>query len=192
VSAAHIHPSAVIDQACRIGEGTRIWHFCHVMPRARIGAGCVLGQNVFVGEGVVIGERVKIQNNVSVYSGVTLEDDVFVGPSAVFTNVKTPRAAFPRNDPEQRSATLVRVGATIGANATIVCGVTIGRHAFVGAGAVVCADVSDFTLVQGAPARPAGYSCLCGAGLTFDASRAICAACGRQFAIESGVVMPAG
>ncbi len=185
---AHIHPSAVIDQPCRIGEGTHIWHFCHIMPRALIGPDCVLGQNVFVGEGVVIGKRVKIQNNVSVYSGVTLEDDVFVGPSAVFTNVATPRAALPRRDPEQRSSTLVRAGATIGANATIVCGVTIGRYAFVGAGAVVCADVDDFSLVLGAPARPAGYRCPCGAGLAFEANRATCVECGRQLTLEAGVV----
>jgi UDP-2-acetamido-3-amino-2,3-dideoxy-glucuronate N-acetyltransferase len=149
-----IHPTAVIDEGAIIGEGTKVWHFSHVMPGARIGRDCVLGQNVFVGANVVIGHRVHIQNNVSVYEGVTLEDEVFCGPSCVFTNVKNPRVEFPQKD---FARTLVRRGATIGANATIVCGVTIGRWAFIGAGAVVTADVPDYALITGCPGRRTGW-----------------------------------
>src|SRR6185312_12106520 len=149
------HPSAIIDQPCEIGEGTHIWHFCHVMRGARLGSGCVLGQNVFVAGGVVAGDRVRVQNNVSLYDGVEIEDDVFLGPSSVLTNVKNPRAGVSRRGRYER--TLVRRGATIGANATIVCGVTIGRHAFVAAGAVVTADVPDYALVLGVPARRTGW-----------------------------------
>lgn len=149
-----IHPTAVIDEPCDIGEGTRIWHFCHVMKGARIGKHCTLGQNVFIANDVVIGSHVKIQNNVSVYTGVELEDDVFCGPSCVFTNVSNPRSQIVRRPYEH---TLVRRGATIGANATIVCGVTIGRHAFIGAGAVVCRDVPDYALMLGVPARQQGW-----------------------------------
>ena len=140
-----VHPSAYIDEPCEIGIGTKIWHFCHIMSDARIGEGCVLGQNVMVASGVIIGNNVKIQNNVAVYTGVELEDDVFCGPSCVFTNVINPRSEIPRRDQFQR--TLVRHGATIGANATIVCGVTIGRYAFIGAGAVVRGDVADYALM---------------------------------------------
>lgn len=150
-----VHPTAVVDQPCDIGEGTKIWHFCHVMAGARIGKGCVLGQNVFVGSDVVIGNNVKIQNNVSVYTGVELEDDVFCGPSAVFTNVVNPRSQIARKDQYQR--TLVRRGATIGANATIVCGATIGQYAFIGAGAVVRGNVPDYALMLGVPARQRGW-----------------------------------
>src|SRR5579863_9130920 len=131
------HPTACIDQPCEIGKGTKIWHFTHIMPHATIGEGCILGQNVFVASNVSIGDNVKIQNNVSVYEGVVLEDDVFCGPSMVFTNVETPRSSHPRNRPEDYTPTRVRRGASIGANATIVCGHTIGEFAFVGAGAVV-------------------------------------------------------
>lgn len=149
------HPTACIDQPCTIGEGTRIWHFAHVMAGARIGARCMLGQGVFVGSAVVIGDGVRVQNNVSIYDGVEIEDDVFLGPSCVFTNVKNPRAELSRKD--ALVPTRVRRGATIGANATILCGTTIGRYAFVGAGAVVTHDVPDFALVVGTPARRVGW-----------------------------------
>lgn len=154
-NAYYVHPSAYVDEPCRIGTGTRIWHFCHVMQDARIGERCVLGQNVFVARGVIIGDNVRIQNNVSVYAGVELEDDVFCGPSCVFTNVINPRAEISRQGDYQ--PTLVRSGATIGANATIICGVTIGHYAFVGAGAVVRHDVPDYALVLGVPASLKGW-----------------------------------
>jgi UDP-2-acetamido-3-amino-2,3-dideoxy-glucuronate N-acetyltransferase len=150
-----VHPSAYVDQPCEIGADAKIWHFCHVMAGARIGERCILGQNVFVANGVVIGNNVKIQNNVSVYAGVELEDDVFCGPSCVFTNVINPRSQILRRDQYMR--TLVCRGATIGANATIVCGATIGRYAFIGAGAVVRGDVPDYALMLGVPARRKGW-----------------------------------
>jgi len=150
-----VHPTAVIDEPCSIGEGTKIWHFCHIMKGARIGERCILGQNVFIGSDVVIGNNVKIQNNVSIYTGVELEDDVFCGPSCVFTNVSNPRSEIVRHHLYER--TLVRRGATIGANATIVCGVTIGRYAFIGAGTVVVNDVPDYALMLGVPARQKGW-----------------------------------
>jgi UDP-2-acetamido-3-amino-2,3-dideoxy-glucuronate N-acetyltransferase len=150
-----IHPTAIIDSGARIGEGTRIWHWVHVSAGARIGRNCSLGQGVFVGNKVVIGDNVKIQNNVSVYDNVTLEDDVFCGPSMVFTNVYNPRSAVSRKS-EYRE-TVVRRGATLGANCTIVCGLTIGQHAFIGAGAVVNRDVPDFALMLGVPARQVGW-----------------------------------
>ncbi|MFN8896781.1 MAG: acyltransferase, partial [Pseudomonadota bacterium] len=151
---AVVHPSAIVDEGARIGEGTRVWHWVHVSAGARIGARCSLGQGVFVGNDVVIGDNVRIQNNVSVYDAVTLEDDVFCGPSMVFTNVHNPRSAVPRKDEYRR--TRVRRGATLGANCTIVCGTTIGEHAFVGAGAVVSRDVPAYALVVGVPARRIG------------------------------------
>jgi UDP-2-acetamido-3-amino-2,3-dideoxy-glucuronate N-acetyltransferase len=154
------HPSAVVDRGARIGARTRIWHFCHVMAGARVGAACVLGQNVFVAGSARIGDRCRLQNNVSVYDGVCLGDDVFVGPSAVFTNVRNPRAAVDRRAAIE--PTIVESGATIGANATIVCGVTIGAYAFVGAGAVVTRDVPAHAVVQGVPARRTGWICRCG------------------------------
>jgi len=153
--AATIHPSAIVDAGADLGDGTSVWHFAHVCAGAQVGAGCSLGQNVFVANDVRIGDRVKIQNNVSVYDAVTLEDDVFCGPSMVFTNVYNPRAAVSRKDAYRR--TLVRRGATIGANATIVCGVTIGEYAFIAAGAVVNRDVPAFALMAGVPARRIGW-----------------------------------
>ena len=150
-----VHPTAVVDEGAQIGVGTRIWHFSHIMPTARIGEGCNLGQNVFVDNNTVIGNHVKIQNNVSVYNGVILEDYVFCGPSMVFTNVINPRSEIERKS--EFKTTLVRRGATIGANATIVCGVTIGRYALIGAGAVVTTDVPDYALMVGVPARQVGW-----------------------------------
>lgn len=150
-----IEPTALVDEGATIGEGTRIWHWAHVCSGARIGRKCSLGQNVYVASCVIIGDNVKIQNNVSVYDEVTIEDDVFCGPSMVFTNVINPRSAIPRRD--EYRPTLVRRGATLGANCTIICGVTVGRYAFVGAGAVVTRDVPDFALVTGVPARQIGW-----------------------------------
>jgi UDP-2-acetamido-3-amino-2,3-dideoxy-glucuronate N-acetyltransferase len=150
-----VHPSAYIDPPCEIGAGTRIWHFCHVLPRAQIGEQCILGQNVHVASDVIIGNHVKIQNNVSLYKGVVIEDDVFLGPSCVFTNVTNPRSQIVRHHLYQQ--TLVRRGASIGANATIVCGATIGRYAFIAAGAVVTRDVPDYALMMGVPARRVGW-----------------------------------
>ena len=154
------HPSAVIDRGARIEPGTKIWHFCHVMAGARIGAGCVLGQNVFVAGSARLGARCKIQNNVSIYDGVVLANEVFVGPSAVFTNVRTPRAAVDRRSAFEE--TRIEQGATIGANATIMCGVRIGEHALIGAGAVVTGDVSAHSVMAGVPARRRGWICSCG------------------------------
>jgi UDP-2-acetamido-3-amino-2,3-dideoxy-glucuronate N-acetyltransferase len=186
------HESAYVDDGCEIGEGTKIWHFCHVMPRARIGRGCNIGQNVFVAADVVVGDNVKIQNNVSLYTGVVVEDDVFLGPSAVFTNVVNPRSHVSRRD--EYRPTLVRRGASVGANATVVCGVTLGRHAFVGAGAVVTRDVPDYALVYGNPARVRGWMCACGVGLDFgpgrDGEAATCKACGGRYEKRGGVVRP--
>jgi UDP-2-acetamido-3-amino-2,3-dideoxy-glucuronate N-acetyltransferase len=175
------HETAVIDDPCEIGAGTRIWHFSHLMKNARIGENCNLGQNVFVGSDVVIGDNVKVQNNVSIYTGVTLEDDVFCGPSMVFTNVINPRSAVPRKD--EFLKTLVRQGASLGANCTIVCGNTIGAHAFVGAGAVVTSDVPDQALVVGVPGRIAGWMCRCGVRL--DLGR-------RPGAVEAAAAAAAG
>lgn len=178
-----VHPSAVVDDGARLGPGTRVWHFCHVCSGARVGEGCVLGQNVFVAATAVIGDRCKIQNNVSVYDGVVLHDEVFVGPSAVFTNVINPRAAIVRKHAYQ--ATVVETGATIGANATIVCGHRIGAHAFVAAGAVVTRDVAPFALVAGVPARRIGWMCRCGVTLPRRAARGrlSCAACGSRYVL---------
>ncbi len=150
-----IHPSAILDEPCSIGKGTKIWHFCHIMSGARIGAGCVLGQNVMVASNVVIGNHVKIQNNVSIYSGVELEDDVFCGPSCVFTNVINPRSQIDRKNEFQ--PTRIRRGATIGANATILCGISLGRYAFIGAGCVVTHDVPDYALILGVPGVQNGW-----------------------------------
>jgi len=179
-----VHESSYVDEPATIGAGTRIWHFSHVMKNARIGERCNIGQNVVISPDVVIGNNVKIQNNVSVYTGCILEDDVFCGPSMVFTNVINPRSHVARKD-EYRT-TLVRTGASIGANSTIVCGTTIGRYAFVGAGAVVTRDVPDYALVYGNPAKLRGWRCACGEALQFDAvGGAACRACGTAY-IKTG------
>lgn len=184
------HESAYVDEPCSIGAGTKIWHFSHVQSGARIGESCVLGQNVYIGSNVVIGDCVKIQNNVSVYEGVELENHVFCGPSAVFTNIRDPRSKFPQRGSEHYVRTLVREGATIGANATIVCGVTIGRCAFVGAGAVVTRDVPDFALVVGTPARVKSWVSEAGAPLEFnDAGEARCARTGKRYQMRDGRVV---
>ena len=176
------HESAYIDEGCRIGEGTRIWHFSHVMSGAAIGGRCNIGQNVVVSPDVVIGDNVKIQNNVSIYTGVILEDDVFCGPSMVFTNVVNPRSHVVRKNEFRR--TLVKRGATLGANCTIVCGHTIGRYAFVGAGTVVTGDVPDYALVVGNPGRITGWTCVCGVKLASGATvpdQAVCRSCGKRY-----------
>lgn len=157
-----VHQSAYVDEPAQIGDGTQIWHFCHVSKNVEIGKNCRIGQNVFVAGEVKIGNNVKIQNNVSVYEGVILEDYVFCGPSMVFTNVKTPRCEYPRNTSNDYLTTLVKKGASIGANATVVCGTTIGERAFIGAGSVVTRDVPDYAMVYGNPARIEGWACACG------------------------------
>lgn len=182
-----IHPSAIVDDGAMLGAGTRVWHFSHVCAGARIGAGCSLGQNVFIGNEVTVGDRVKIQNNVSVYDAVTIEDDVFCGPSMVFTNVFNPRAAVIRKDQYRR--TLVERGATLGANATIVCGVTIGRHAFIAAGAVVTRDVPPFALMAGVPARQTGWMSRHGERLPLGVNatgRAACPHTGDVYTVRDG------
>lgn len=183
-----VHPSSYVDQPCEIGVGTKIWHFCHVQARARIGANCVLGQNVNVGNDVIVGNNVKIQNNVSLYTGVVVEDDVFLGPSSVFTNVRNPRAQVNRHALFEQ--TTLRRGCTVGANATIVCGTTIGRYAFVAAGAVVSEDVPDYGLVQGVPARRVGWMSRHGHKLAVpDASGiATCPESGYRYREESGTL----
>ena len=176
-----VHETAIVDAGAQIGEGTRIWHWTHVCAGARIGTQCVFGQNVFVGNDVVIGHGVKVQNNVSIYDAVTLEDGVFCGPSMVFTNVVNPRAHVSRKNEYLR--TIVRKGATIGANATIVCGCEIGAYAFVGAGAVVTRNVDDYALVVGNPARKVGWVCACGARLK-GGGKVQCTACGSRYRIS--------
>lgn len=181
------HHTAIIDMPCQIGKRTRIWHFSHIMSGTEIGERCNIGQNVVISSGAKVGHNVKIQNNVSVYKGVTLEDDVYCGPSMVFTNVINPRSHIPRK--HEFKKTLIKKGATIGANATIVCGNTIGKHAFIGAGAVVTKDVPDYALMLGNPAEVAGWMCECGYQLAFQVDFATCNDCGKPYGQTSeGIV----
>ena len=182
-----VHESSYIDESVSIGKGTKIWHFCHIQKGARLGQGCTLGQNVNISNNVIIGDGVKIQNNVSIYEGVELEDYVFCGPSMVFTNDLTPRSKYPKGSASYKK-TLVKYGATIGANATILSGITIGRWAMIASGAVVTKDVPDYALVAGVPAKQKGWVCECG----FPLKGALkCAACGRDYKLEDGVPAPA-
>lgn len=183
-----VHESSYVDEPCDIGEGTKIWHFSHIMKDCVIGERCNIGQNVVISPGVVLGTNVKIQNNVSVYTGVVCEDDVFLGPSCVFTNVINPRSFIERKDEYRK--TIVGKGASIGANATIVCGHNIGKYAFVGAGAVVTKDVPDYALVVGSPARVVGYVCKCGDKLakSENNTQLICSSCGLKYVTDHGVV----
>ncbi|HYK82970.1 MAG TPA: acyltransferase [Gemmatimonadales bacterium] len=183
-----VHASSFVDEGARIGRGTKIWHFCHVMPGAVIGERCSLGQNVVVMPGTRIGNNVKIQNNVSIYEGVTLEDDVFCGPSCVFTNVLNPRSHVPRK--HEFRPTIVKRGGSIGANATIVCGVTLGEYAFIGAGAVVTSDVPAYALMVGVPARRVGWMCQCGERLALVGGRGACPACGATYEEANGTLRP--
>ncbi|MEZ4919573.1 MAG: DapH/DapD/GlmU-related protein [Saprospiraceae bacterium] len=182
-----IHPSAVVDAGCQIGPGSKVWHFCHLMPRAIIGSNCILGQNVFVADGVVLGNGVKVQNNVSLYTGVHCADEVFIGPSAVFTNVINPRSGIERKD--QFLPTPIGKGASIGANATIICGNRIGAYALIGAGTVVTKDVPDFALVVGNPGKQIGWVSAAGHRLQFDEqNQARCPETGGEYILESGLV----
>jgi UDP-2-acetamido-3-amino-2,3-dideoxy-glucuronate N-acetyltransferase len=186
-----VHPSSIIDEGASIGKGTRIWHFCHVSPGSRIGERCNIGQNVYIDNNTVIGNGVKIQNNVSVYNGVIIEDDVFLGPSMVFTNVINPRSFIERKNEFQQ--TIVRRGATIGANATILCGIEIGRYAMIGAGAVVTKNVSAYAIITGNPGRQSGWVSEAGIKLNFNANGdAKCPLTGKIFKLENGIVYPAG
>lgn len=182
-----VHPTSVIDEGAVIGEGTRIWHFSHIMPGAIIGKNCNLGQNVMVGSKVILGNAVRVQNNVSIYEGVICEDDVFLGPGAVLTNVINPRSAISRK--AEFKTTLIKKGATIGANATIVCGNTIGEYAFIGAGAVVTKDVPAYALIIGNPGRQTGWMSEYGQKLQFDAgNKAVCSESGDVYVLENNAV----
>jgi UDP-2-acetamido-3-amino-2,3-dideoxy-glucuronate N-acetyltransferase len=183
-----VHESSYVDAGAVIGEGTRIWHFSHIMSGAIIGKNCSIGQNVNVGSRAMVGDNVKIQNNVSVYDNVVLEDDVFCGPSMVFTNVMNPRSRISRRS-EYRN-TVVKQGASIGANATVVCGHTIGRYAFIGAGAVVTKDVPDYALIYGNPARQHGWVCRCGVRLALQGAEATCQACGDRYTFVENRLCP--
>jgi UDP-2-acetamido-3-amino-2,3-dideoxy-glucuronate N-acetyltransferase len=181
-----VHASSYVDEPCQIGEGTKIWHFSHVMKDSVIGPECNIGQNVVVSPGVRMGRGCKIQNNVSLYTGVVLEDFVFCGPSMVFTNVVNPRSEVVRKD--EYKPTLVKRGASIGANATIVCGITIGQYAFIGAGAVVTREIPDFALVMGNPARRSGWMCRCGVKLRTNGATTTCAVCSTRYILHGDVL----
>ncbi len=183
-----VHESSYVDDGAVIGVGTSIWHFSHIMPGAVIGDRCNLGQNVVVMPRTRLGNDVKVQNNVSIYEGVTLEDGVFCGPSCVFTNVINPRSHVSRK--AEYKPTLVRRGATIGANATVVCGVTLGEFAFIGAGAVITSDVPAYGLMVGVPARRIGWMCQCGVRLKVEGGRAVCGACGAEYTEAAGILIP--
>ena len=188
--AVTIHPTAIVDDGAQLGDGTKVWHWVHVSGGARIGRNCVLGQNVFVGNDVAIGDNVRIQNNVSVYDAVTLEDDVFCGPSMVFTNVYNPRSHVSRKDDYRK--TLVKRGASLGANSTVVCGYTIGEYAFVGAGAVVQRDVPAYALMVGVPAKRIGWMCQCGERLPDGPGEVRCAKSGERYRIDKETCIPLG
>lgn len=183
-----VHRSSCVDKGAKIGEGTSVWHFCHIFKGATIGKNCKLGQNVVVHSTAILKNNVKIQNNVSIYDGVTLEDDVFCGPSCVFTNIINPRAAVCRNTPEHYKKTLVKKGGSIGANATIVCGVTLGEYSFVGAGSVVTKSTGDYELVYGSPAKRHGWMCQCGVKLEFKKNIAKCSECRTSYKKEKDIV----
>ncbi|MCO6429350.1 MAG: Gfo/Idh/MocA family oxidoreductase [Deltaproteobacteria bacterium] len=183
-----VHPTSIIDNDVAIGSGTKIWHFSHIQPNVSIGSNCSLGQNVNVGNNVKIGNHVKIQNNVSIYEGVELEDYVFCGPSMVFTNILNPRSKYPQRGAKFYKRTLVREGASIGANATIVCGTTIGRHAFIAAGAVITKDVPDYALMAGVPAKQKGWMCECGESLSLNSDNAKCSKCSRNYLLKNGAL----
>ena len=176
-----VHPSSFVDHGARVGQGTQIWHFSHILKGAHIGKNCKIGQNVVVSSTAVVGNHVKIQNNVSIYDGVVLEDYVFCGPSCVFTNIWNPRSAIARNSAKFYKKTFVRYGATIGANATILCGIEIGRFAFIGAGAVVTKDVAAYTLVYGNPAQVHGWMCECAEKIKFVKNKGQCSVCTKQY-----------
>ncbi len=182
----YIHPTAIVEQGAEIGEGTKVWHFCHLMPKCEIGKDCSLGQNVFVANRVRLGDKVKVQNNVSIYEGVICEDEVFLGPSMVFTNVMNPRSGVERKS--EYKTTIVRKGATIGANATIVCGIELGRYCFIGAGAVVTKDVKPYALLVGNPAHQIGWMSEAGMKLHFENGEAICSDSQEKYALENGGV----
>lgn len=183
-----IHPRSMVDEGASVGGGTRVWAGAHIMSGARIGTDCNIGENCFIEGGVTVGDGVTIKNNVALYSGAEIEDQVFLGPSCVFTNVINPRAFVSRKS--EFRTTLVKRGASVGANATLVCGVTVGRYAFIGAGAVVTRDVPDYALAYGCPAAVRGWVCRCGAKLDIRDGRAVCPECGGAYALESGAVRP--
>lgn len=180
-----VHDTSFIDKGCLIGEGSKVWHFCHLMEQAVIGKNCNIGQNVFVANDVYIGDNVKIQNNVSLYSGVVCEDDVFLGPSMVFTNVKNPRSTVDRRSKFEK--TIIKKGATVGANATVLCGITIGKYAFIGAGAVITKDVPDYAIMLGVPAVEAGWMSEYGERLSFIDNKAVCEASNSQYKLEDRI-----